>query len=144
MKREFKIAVCIVDDNQVETMIHKRILENFGYDIEVTEYTDYLAFIEYLECNSDNVDLVLLDINMGDRTHFTEKVKEIKTIAALAYILILTSSDRIEDFLEASIAQCNGFIAKGYDVAYYLEKHLEIIYNKISLRNNFINKVEND
>lgn len=141
MDNEFKIAVCIVDDNPIDTKLHKHIVENSGYEVQVTEHYDWKSFVVFLSCNPDT-DLIFLDINMGDQVHFLEKVKEIKRIAGLAYILILTSSNNIEDFLNASLAQCNGFIAKGFNVPYYIKAHLDIIYTKIALRNAYIEKIK--
>lgn len=144
MSNDITIAICIVDDSPIDAMINKIFVESFGYKVKITEHNNYFEFLEFLNENSKDVDLILLDVEMGDNINFIDKIKKIKSIAELAYVLVVTSSLKLEDYLDAELAGSNGNICKGKNTQKYLKGHLDIIYNKLKIRNLLLNKIIND
>ena len=104
MKDFFTETVLLVDDNDTDNFIHKRILELAGFTKNIIIKNSGKSALEYLQANQANSDIipgiVFLDINMPivdgfvflfEYDNFPEEIKE------KCKIVILSSSDNKKD-----------------------------------------------
>ena len=102
--RERIDLVMLVDDNDTDNFIHKRVLELTGFSKNILVKNSGKSALEYIESNKNNVanlpDVIFLDINMPivdgfvflfEYENFPEEVKQKCKIA------ILSSSDNKRD-----------------------------------------------
>jgi CheY-like chemotaxis protein len=100
MKDFFTESVLLVDDNDTDNFIHKRILELAGFSKTIVVKNSGKSALEFLESNKDIPGVVFLDINMPivdgfvflfEYDNFPEEVKQ------KCKIVILSSSDNKKD-----------------------------------------------
>jgi len=97
-------TVMLVDDNETDNFIHRRIIELSGFANEIQIKSSGKSALEYLRNNSQNIDklpdVIFLDINMPivdgfvflfEFENFSEEIK------AKSKIVILSSSDSKRD-----------------------------------------------
>ena len=97
--------VLLVDDNETDNFIHKRIIELTGFADEVIAKESVKKAIDYLEQNINDSeklpDIIFLDINMpgADGFIFLNKYEELITsgFRKKAKIIILSSSESTRD-----------------------------------------------
>jgi CheY-like chemotaxis protein len=97
--------VMLVDDNETDNFIHKRVIELTGFtDHIITKDTGRTA-LDYLHLNKDNAenlpDIIFLDLNMpildgfGFLNEFQKFPEEVKNKCK---VMVLTSSNNKNDF----------------------------------------------
>ncbi len=100
MKDFFTGSVLLVDDNDTDNFIHKRIIELAGFSKNIIVKNSGKSALEFLEANQDIPGVVFLDINMPivdgfvflfEYDNFPEEVKQ------KCKIVILSSSDNKKD-----------------------------------------------
>jgi CheY-like chemotaxis protein len=102
--RESIDLVMLVDDNDTDNFIHKRVIELTGFSKNIVVKNSGKSALEYIESNLSNIsnlpDVIFLDINMPivdgfvflfEYENFPEEVKQKCKIA------ILSSSDNKRD-----------------------------------------------
>jgi signal transduction histidine kinase/CheY-like chemotaxis protein len=119
-------SILIVDDNKINRVVTKRILQNKGYQCDVAE--DGLDAIDILKVNT--YDLILMDINMP-RIDGIETTKRIRETDTTTPIIALTAVE--EDQVRGKIyeAGMNDFIIKPYDLAEFHQIVLKNLYVNI-------------
>jgi CheY-like chemotaxis protein len=103
MKESIQL-VMLVDDNDTDNFIHKRVIELTGFAKNIVVKNSGKSALEYLESNKNNIanlpDVIFLDINMPivdgfvflfEYENFPENLKQKCRIA------ILSSSDNKRD-----------------------------------------------
>ena len=104
MKESNIELVMLVDDNDTDNFIHKRVLELTGFCTNILVKNSGKSALEYLEENKNNLDMlpniIFLDINMPivdgfvflfEYENFPDRLKE------KCKIVILSSSDSKRD-----------------------------------------------
>ncbi|MEM9674463.1 MAG: response regulator [Cyclobacteriaceae bacterium] len=118
------MRVFIIDDNQIDLLISRKLLLKNKADLEVQEYVQaQQALSDITERRSDNPDVILLDLNMPemDGWEFLEALKGAEVQSNLK-VYVLTSSLDDRDRTKA----------KDYEVvAGYLTKPL----NDVAIQN---------
>jgi|SRR5690554_3442127 CheY-like chemotaxis protein len=97
-------TVMLVDDNETDNFIHRRIIELSGFANEIQIKSSGKSALEYIRNNSQNIEklpnVIFLDINMPivdgfvflfEFENFSEEIK------AKSKIVILSSSDSKRD-----------------------------------------------
>ena len=96
--------VMLVDDNDTDNFIHKRVIELTGFANNIIVKNSGKSALEYLETNKDSIDklpdIIFLDINMPivdgfvflfEYENFPDKLKD------KCKVVILSSSDNKRD-----------------------------------------------
>lgn len=118
-----KHIVFVLDDKQI-----KQTVEKFS------KYFDCLTFIKnkedalaYIEKNKDDIDLLVVDANIGDNTGLqivqnlkTKSSKEIKTV-------IVSDKEHPEDFIKAIELKIDNFFIKPFEHIELMEKVLHLL-----------------
>lgn len=115
--------ILIVDDNRINCVVTKRILENKGYRCDVAK--DGFEAIELVKLNT--YDLILMDINMPEIDGI-ETTKRIRLTQKVTPIIALTAveEDQIKDKIHE--AGMNDFIIKPYDLEEFYQIILKNLY----------------
>jgi two-component system, cell cycle response regulator DivK len=108
-----KNTILYVEDNPDNRILIRRVLESEGY--AVIEAINAAQALELLESN--NINLVLMDINMPDMDGYalTAKIKAIQKFSKIPIVAVTANvmrGDR-EKSLEAG---CDGYIQKPIDI----------------------------
>jgi CheY-like chemotaxis protein len=119
MKKFFKIL--LVDDDDVDNYLNKYVIDEMGIAERVSICKNGSEALSLLKetclCKEDGSttvcpELILLDINMPNMNGF-EFLKELQNINDRSFsIVILSSSDLIQDVEEAAKFKVNYYIAK--------------------------------
>ncbi len=125
--------ILIVEDDDSEIFIIKKILESYEKNINLINITDGDATIKYLkrENEYENVllpDLVMLDLNLPKRDGFEVlqirlEYTELKKIP----VIILTSSDYEKDIIKAYELGANGYSIKPLSYKEYKKLLMSIL-----------------
>jgi len=115
MPDEKKGTILYVEDNPDNRNLIRRVLNSEGYS--VIEAINAHQAIEKLEAESDNIDLILMDINMPDMDGYTltAKIKAVQKYSKIPIVAVTANvmrGDR-EKSLEAG---CDGYIQKPIDI----------------------------
>ncbi|MBC8754534.1 response regulator [Kordia sp. YSTF-M3] len=115
--------ILIVDDNKINQVITKRILQTKGYQCDVAED----GFVALELAKSNEYDLILMDINMP-KIDGIETTKRIRLTDKNTPIIALTAveEDQIKD--EIYEAGMNDFIIKPYDLEEFHQIILKSLY----------------
>lgn len=116
--------IVIIDDNKIDSFINQKIcslafekakIKTFNCSVMALDYFKKLSS-EQESVLSDNVDLILLDINMPliNGFEFLKKFEKTNILKKnMANIYFLSSSNIQKDIYEASsISSCSGYIVK--------------------------------
>lgn len=103
-EKTYKKLVMLVDDNETDNFIHRRVLEMGHFSKEIIVKNSGKSALEYLENNKDNIELIpeviFLDINMPivdgfvflfEFENFPQSIKD------NCKIIVLSSSDNKKD-----------------------------------------------
>lgn len=115
--------ILVVDDNRINQIVTKKILENHGIVPEIAENGD--VAIEKIKL--DNFDLVLMDINMPGKDGI-ETTKEIRKFNRTIPILALTAIEVEEMRNKIEASGMNDIIVKPYDT----DKFFKIILRNLN------------
>ncbi|WP_300438651.1 response regulator [Christiangramia sp.] len=118
-------VILIVDDNRINQVVTRRILEKKGFICEVAG--DGMKAIELVK--NASFDLVLMDVNMPGISGL-EASKKIREFNKEIPILALTAVEVEEIREEIQAAGMTGIIIKPYDV----QQFYQIIYKNLSMK----------
>ncbi len=130
--------ILVVDDNRINQIVTKKILENHGIVSDIAESGD----IAIEKIKTDTFDLVLMDINMPGKDGI-ETTKEIRKFNKIIPILALTAIEVEEMRNKIEASGMNDIIVKPYDTDKFLtiilrnlnkEESLQLSTEKFSLR----------
>lgn len=111
-----KLKVLIVEDDEVVTFLHKKIVQKEALSDAPLNFLDGIYCFEYLEKNyeKDVLYLILLDINMPQMNawHFLDKVQEMPFVDQLAVVLVTSSIDSIDREKAVQYSQVIDYIEK--------------------------------
>ncbi|MFV8224666.1 response regulator [Christiangramia aquimixticola] len=119
-----KKRILIVDDNRINQVVTKRILEKKDFECEVAG--DGASAIEIVKNN--HFDLVLMDVNMPGISGL-DATREIRKFNDHLPVLALTAVEVEEIREEIQAAGMSGIIIKPYDV----QQFYQIIYKNLSI-----------
>jgi CheY-like chemotaxis protein len=93
-------SVILVDDNDIDNYIHRRMLTNLSFAEEITIFTSAALALETLKGNSEKYpDALFVDLNMPvmDGFTFIRELKKLPGLIEKTRLIILTSSINQED-----------------------------------------------
>jgi two-component system chemotaxis response regulator CheY len=111
-KRKKLNSVLLIEDNEIDSFIHKKILES----CEVTNIRSFespVTALEYLAQTKEIPELILLDNNLSfmDGFEFIDEFRKLEIAQHPIEIFILSAFIRKED-IEKVQEKCSGFIEK--------------------------------
>ncbi len=119
--------IALVDDDDVDRMIIRRVMERSGADNPVVEFSTAASFIEYLDQHSTgggtDLSIALMDINMPGMTGL-EALTQIRARPAYAtslQIVMLSTSDAEHDRQRSIDLGADAYLTKHSGVINYLE-----------------------
>jgi len=117
--------ILIVDDNQINREILKRILSR---DYKTIEAANGQIAFDYLKKNNDKISAVLLDINMPimNGNEFLEEYKKTPSIKRLP-IIVLTQKEGVESEVQALSLGATDFLTKPYNPRVILHRLRSLI-----------------
>jgi CheY-like chemotaxis protein len=118
-----KINLLVIDDDDINIFIIKKIVEKTGYNVEMTAKTNGKLAIEYLKEKAAFPDLILIDINMPilNGWEFIEAYEELGTNHKVD-MYMLSSSVYENDIEKAkSYKTVKGFISKPLSIDRLIE-----------------------
>ena len=115
MQRLINLRILVVDDSEINRDVAQRIFSLEG--ATVTLASDGQQAVNWLLTHSDQIDIVLMDIQMPVMNGYdaTRRIRREPALANLP-IIALTAGAFIEQQELANEAGMNGFIAKPFDV----------------------------
>ncbi|WBL23256.1 tetratricopeptide repeat-containing hybrid sensor histidine kinase/response regulator [Zunongwangia sp. HRR-M8] len=122
MQKDLKSRILIVDDNRINQIVTKRILEQKNFECEIAQNGN-----EAVEkVRNGNFDLILMDVNMPGITGM-EATRKIREFNELIPVIALTAVE-VEEFREEiHSAGMNDIIIKPYDT----QKFYQVVYRNI-------------
>jgi len=109
------LRILVVDDSEINRDMARRILEAEGGSVQVAD--DGPVALEWLNLNTQGVDVVLMDIQMPlmDGYETTRQIRDVLGLKSLP-IIALTAGAFKNQQVAALAAGLNGFVAKPFDV----------------------------
>ncbi|MCG9792963.1 response regulator [Flavobacterium algicola] len=104
------LSVLVVDDNAINRMVTKKIIEKLNYKCVVLESGK--EAIELL--TTDKFDVILMDINMPEMNGF-ETTKIIRSMGIMTPIIALTAFSKDEVVEESKLVGMNDIIVKPFE-----------------------------
>lgn len=111
-KRKKMNSVLLIDDNEIDNFINRKILENYGAT-NILTFESTVTALEYLTQTKDIPQLILLDINFPvmNSFEFLDKFRELEIGQHSIDIVILSATSNPADIKKAN-QKCSGFISK--------------------------------
>ena len=111
IKRNKLTSVLLIDDNEIDNYINRKILENCGVT-DILTFESTITALKYLEQTTDIPQLILLDIDFPimDGFEFLDEFAKLE-IAQRPTIFILSATSYPEDIKKAQ-QKSSGFIEK--------------------------------
>jgi len=106
-------SVLLIDDNEIDNFINRKLLESFGAD-NILTFTNPTTALQHLTQTTNFPQLILLDINFPilNGFEFIDKLDKLKIARQPIDIFILTCSANPADRQTAKEKNCAGFIDK--------------------------------
>lgn len=125
MNTAAKLRILIAEDNETDVILIKEALQQHGWEYQAEVASDgeeAFAFLQRFDRNSDVLDLVLLDLNLGTH-HGSEVLANIRTTPGLVNVpvVVLTSSDSPSDRESVRKLGANLYIRKPMDLDEFLQ-----------------------
>ncbi len=113
-------SVMIIDDNEMDNLLNKIILEKFNYSQNIQLYNSPTTAIKDLTEGKITPDAIFVDINMPEMTgfEFVEAFEKIKRPELLkSKLFIISSSDDKQDIRKAfSFKSVSKYLTKPLDI----------------------------
>jgi CheY-like chemotaxis protein len=110
----FEKQILLIDDNEIDIFIHKKVLENQGVVNNILTFTTITAVLAFLKQSNNTPHLIFLDIHfpLMDGFEFLDKLDELKIERKYIEVFILSAS--VDPLLrqKAKERNCAGFIEK--------------------------------
>lgn len=122
--------VLVVEDSSVQALLEKRILENGGYQVEVTDSGE-----NALEClQTDSFDLVVSDVIMPGMSGYElcQKIKSSDDIKAVPVVLI-TALNELKDLVEGLRVGADNFITKPFEPDELLDRVELVLHSGVAV-----------
>lgn len=126
--------ILVVDDNRINQIVTKKILENHGISCSIAENGD----MAIAKLQKETFDLVLMDINMPGKDGI-ETTKEARKFDKTTPIVALTAIEVEEMRNRIEASGMNDIIVKPYDT----DKFLKVIRNNLIVTGNTVLEGEN-
>jgi len=113
MKKLSKLKLLLIEDDTIETMKFKRVVDEIDLDIQLTILNNGEEALSQLQTDQSLPDLILLDLNMP-KMDGLEFLKKLRTHQRLRYLptVVLTTSDHQKDVRQSYETGAAGFLAK--------------------------------
>ena len=117
--------IFVVDDDEVNNFITRKLLSQFDKDYEITTYSNPVQAFEVLEKANSGVgyfpDMILLDINMPgiDGFEFLAKMKEYNLTDKIQVIMYSSSSQKEDKKKAESFPNVVGYLEKPFSAQAY-------------------------
>ena len=126
--------IALVDDDDVDRMIIRRVIGLSHLDNPVVEYSSGTSFVDQLQQDGDDpsVSLVLMDINMPGMTGL-EALEHIRTVCRLPdlpIVVMLTSSEAKNDIERAAELGAHGYLVKETGIEPFVARINETFTNQ--------------
>ncbi len=117
------LSFLLIEDDMIETLKFKRVVDAIDGDYQITEATNGEEALEILKDNPHAFDIILLDLNMP-KMNGIEFLSIIKEDAMLQYIpaIILSTSSNHHDIKQCYEKGVSGYITKPLKYEEYTEK----------------------
>ncbi|MDI6451922.1 response regulator, partial [Anaerobaca lacustris] len=102
--------VLVADDNQIDRMIARKLLEMSGLEVAVVR--DGAEAVDTVQC--DHYDLVFMDMEMPGKNGY-EATRELRSMGVETPIVALTGHALKTDRAKCLAAGCNDYLAKPID-----------------------------
>ncbi|MDI6451923.1 response regulator, partial [Anaerobaca lacustris] len=102
--------VLVADDNQIDRMIARKLLEMSGLEVAVVR--DGAEAVDTVQCN--RYDLVFMDMEMPGKNGY-EATRELRSMGVETPIVALTAHALKTDRAKCLAAGCNDYLAKPID-----------------------------
>ena len=123
-----------IDDDESDTDLLKRILDQCGYNGKYKHFFRGEDFIDYLDeilkfGQSSLPSLVFLDIGLPGISgkDVLKKLRSNKRTESIP-VVIISGSNREADYFEAIAAGTNGYIVKSYELKNFIETCRHFVY----------------
>lgn len=126
--------ILVVDDNRINQIVTKKILENYGMECDIAEDGD----IAIKKLKTEIFDLVLMDINMPGKNGI-ETTKEIRKFDKSTPIVALTAIEVEEMRNRIEASGMNDIIIKPYDT----DKFLKVILHNLNEEEDSTHQIKN-
>ncbi len=124
IQKKYK-KIVVVDDDEVNNFVTKKLLRQFDKDYEIVTYSNPVQALEVLKKaklgEGDFPDMILLDINMPgmDGFEFLMKMKEYE-LSDKVQVIMYSSSSQKEDHKKAkSYSNVIGYLEKPFSAQAY-------------------------
>lgn len=116
-------TILIVDDNRINQVVTRRILEKQGFTCDISDNGD----LAVEKVRTQNYDLILMDVNMPGISGLeaTRQIREFDTIVPVVALTAVEIEEIREEILEAGM---NDIIVKPYDTTVFYQ----VVYRNIS------------
>lgn len=128
---ENKTFIYAVDDEEVIVKIIQMEFENDD-DYKFRFFTNP---VEFLTCLTDDLDLVIMDVNMGPDFDVVEAVKVVDEMSPLAYVIVISGDKDFNTLTQLTNLGIFRFCEKdGSDFLPRLRKYIKEAHRKITIR----------
>lgn len=109
-------VLMMIDDNQIDQMLHRRIVERSGYVDKIISFLYADEALEYLKSDqSPRPNVILLDINMPrmDGFEFLDEVSKLPLEMSVSVVVMLTTSmDKSDEERASTYDSVKAFLNK--------------------------------
>ena len=105
------MKVLVVDDHPLILSALQQVIRGLGDDVEVLEAGSAVAAREQVARHATSLDLVLLDLALGDANGF-DLLSEFRAQFPAVPVVVVSASDRMSDVIRSIDLGAMGFVPK--------------------------------